>query len=447
MKKVLCVCCLFCIINYLYAQVPELTFIKDTTITPAAEHKTGVFCRIYNDPFSYRFFVSYAGLRDTSSGSTPNDQDYVWIELDTLLSPTGASGILPGFSSAGDYAMIKVGISYYHLSSCSGNSYCLKKFDLNFQLTDSVIIPLPLDEYSNDQLLNFTNNKLIFASNKSDTLSGNLNCHPHIFVYDTSLNYVSDVLLSEYIMSWGGSIIYNNNRYCIVSSDNNTGNPNNQRPLKVWKYTQTWQLVDSILLDTSGQWSQGLIYENGYYFISYHTPGIHIAGNIKVAVFDTSWNKVTSLDVTAYALPADPMNENWMNAQRPFLLKTGNTLYVAYDVDTMLAGFIENKFWQAHIAILNISYNITGFPNDEPYSDDLVVFPNPADEAFNINIKNYSEKIRTVTINDLKGKEILISKNIHQNKCKINCSALIPGCYILNIKSDTHVYFKKIIIE
>ena len=77
------------------------------------------------------------------------------------------------------------------------------------------------------------------------------------------------------------------------------------------------------------------------------------------------------------------------------------------------------------------------------FSQDIMVYPNPANEIINVISSNKISSIQV--INDL-GEHIMEINNLNGNKkCAINLSALLPGHYILIINTYYGIFFKSMV--
>lgn len=313
----------------------SITHEKSYTLTPSGTNLKGVFCRLFYHPSRNKFYLTL------SSGSA-NDGGYSYIEYDANLNETGVKGPLP-INFSGDYAIVSESGSYYFLTGAP-SGYLLLKLDSDFNLTAQATISMDMNyNATNDQIMNYADGKLIISSlyDTEGTGSGYKTglhtgtTYPHLFFYNTSLAQTesSRYLMDESNIPSGGSIIFNNGKYHMVTADKMQ-----QSKLYVYQWDSNWKYLGKKLLSASGQWSQGLIYDNGRYYVAYHS-GEHGNGNAVMGVFDGNWDSVASLSVTKYA-------GNY-NAQRPWVLKVSNKVYVSYDVETVAAQ--EARDWQCHL--------------------------------------------------------------------------------------------------
>ena len=87
---------------------------------------------------------------------------------------------------------------------------------------------------------------------------------------------------------------------------------------------------------------------------------------------------------------------------------------------------------------------VTGI-NEPLNSDEVIIYPNPANEVLTVNLKgNQSSKI---TIMDLSGREIFSQQTDGTSLVTINIEAFAKGTYLLNTVSDNKVWVKKIVVK
>ncbi|WNM19946.1 T9SS type A sorting domain-containing protein [Flavobacterium capsici] len=79
--------------------------------------------------------------------------------------------------------------------------------------------------------------------------------------------------------------------------------------------------------------------------------------------------------------------------------------------------------------------------------DNVVVYPNPANDFVQVALNNSNESISSITITDILGKTILEQKNINSNQTTINTSSLAKGMYLLKITSGTNASLVKKVVK
>lgn len=413
MKNFLLVCiCLFSLMrNDAYSQM-SLSLISKDSLTPNLNDTIGAFSRVFYHQERDRFYLVYAARLYGQASPAGVLNHFSWIELDNTLSETGTTGILPGQTGAGDFAMVMVDTNYFHLTVHSSGDYLLSKYDDDFSLIDQVVIPLDPCESNIDQLMNYTNGKLIIGAMYDSGVCPPINPpslslmpYSDIYQYDLDLNEIAaPVLLSvPSKVTWGASMIYQDGFYYEVTMNNF-----NDRDLHAFKYDNSFNYVSSVLLDNDGQWSQGVISDGTNYYIAYHT-GDHNHGNIRIKIFDNGWNLLYMQEVTDYLVPVIDGTHSY-NANRPFLLKKDNLLYISYDVESYDMP-VNNKDWQAHLDV----YQINGIAGVTSFSTetDFEFFPNPTEDYLMISTSESNFRIEIRALNGELVKVINNQKNIY----------------------------------
>ena len=421
------------------AQAVRLTKFAEYTINPAASgHKTVSFPRVFYHEGRQKIYTLYTGIKTTSTGRSPQDQSIGWLEYDSTFTPTGKAGVLAEPTTGGDIAVAFDGASYYLLIGGPGG-YVLYKYADDFSLTQKVTIRLNTFDTQNDQLLNYTGGKLYCAALTGDAASmmnPNAPVGQRWFVYSTNLVQERDTIMrGESYIATGGSIIFADKTLHVVTADKFSGSS-----LYVYQYSESFQYLGKKQLTTDGQWSQGLLYDSGYYYVAYHTGG-HGAGNVAVGVFDKNWVNITTQAVSNYT--SSPGKAGF-NAQRPWLMKRGNRLYVAYDVASYNETIQENPDWQGKV----VAYTITTSPTDirtEWFSSEpnMQVFPhpltgNPATVHFTLS---KPERISLKLFNAL-GQEMsqILDETLpagkYEKSLDIGNWSLVNGAYFLQLQTN-----------
>jgi hypothetical protein len=333
----------------------QLTHVGSYTMTPTSNYRTGVFNRLFYDTSKNKFYLTLSGIRVGATDNTFTNWDYAYYELDSYLNQTGVSGAIPVMFQ-GDYAIASDG-TYYYFVTDHPQGWRLAKLTSDFQKVNEVVVGWDKNqEAGNDQLMNYTNGKLYMATlyDTQGTGEGYFTgmhpgmTYPHIFVYDTFLQHLENrYLLDESNIPAGGSIIFNDNKYHMVTADKMSGATSR---LYVYQWDSNWNYLGKKLLASDGQWSQGLLYENGLYYVAYHV-GEHECGNVVLAIYDDNWNRVTSVNVTEYSTTSSTT----YNAQRPWIIKVGDRLYVSYDVAPVVGRHEVIYNWQCHIDVYTVS--------------------------------------------------------------------------------------------
>jgi hypothetical protein len=74
-------------------------------------------------------------------------------------------------------------------------------------------------------------------------------------------------------------------------------------------------------------------------------------------------------------------------------------------------------------------------------NDNIVIYPNPANDNINIDVKNYNE----IIITDISGKVVMNLDSASTQNNTIDISNLSNGIYFVTIKSDRQLITKKLI--
>jgi hypothetical protein len=422
--------------------------LSDHNITEQDEsYTTGSFCRIYFHPVRNKFYVTFSGLSFGAPDDTPSSQDYVYREYEVPFAYTGKTDTFENFNGASDYAMAFVKDHYYHLTGCPVG-YQLTKLDSDFHFVDRVEIPLSEYDHGNDQMLNFTNDHIHFGA-VYDTVGGqNKEVYQHIFIYDTLLNEIDNVvLLDEPFMVSGASILFNNQKYHFITGDQIGDQQfNNPSILYAYQYSPQWDYLGKIQLDESGQWSQGALFSDGYYYVAYHTPGYHGQGNVAVGIYDIQWQPVKKEMVTHYDIQKDTVV-----VQRPFLLKHGNRLFVTYDIESFSKTGEGNRDWQAMLTIFEIQFTPSGvdFLQQSSSISDFTLYPNPTNSFLMIEHDTDLSGNIAVEIVDMLGRRLLIKKLGGKSQIRLDVKEFKSGvCFaVMRGKSGIQCTKKYVLIR
>ena len=289
-----------------------------TTTEPGNDYDVGAFCRIFqredgNYDITYggsfgQYERDYAGIVHRILNS-----DFTFTEEDKLFSEHVTDSAI---DSDGEY---------YYFSKGDPKGWKIEKFDLNFDLVDSVVIELPENHMGNDQMLRVYNG-YVFASGMYDPeYTGERKLHTedgdiytHMWIYTNDLEYVNDVMLDDYINSNGETLIYYDGIYAHVTADKFM-----ESTLIAMLYDEDWNYIETIELQDDAQWSMGGQYVDGLIYIAYH-KGLHGAGDVFVDIYDTEWNLQETIEVTNV--------EQGFNAQRPWIQIYDDKMFVSYDV-------------------------------------------------------------------------------------------------------------------
>ncbi|HEU4716528.1 MAG TPA: T9SS type A sorting domain-containing protein, partial [Bacteroidia bacterium] len=404
--------------------------------------------RIFHHPTRNKFYVVYAARHYNVAQPPGMLQEFRWREYDNTMTFTGNEGVLPGPPGAGDYAMVMVDTNYYHLTNYGNTAtgtlqYKLSKLDDNFNLISSVVITLDPHDSNIDQLMNYTNGKLIIGAMNDTcctppTTPPQPSYHPkvHLFQYDLNLNPVApDQVLPPQAYSWGASCIFNNNNYYIVSTDDI-----GTHVLYCYTYDANFNYISTTQINPNGQWSQGILWDGTYYYVSFHS-GDHNHGNVAIAVYDANWNQVLFQPVTNNPYSAG------LNAHRPVMCRVGNLLYVSYDLETYNTSTgANNKDWQAHVDAFQVN-TPASVENFAASLYTMNLFPNPAQGTITISTRNFSAGPKTIEVSDLSGR-MVGQLEFDEENYTLSLYALKPGIYFVKVSdAENNAVVRKMVVR
>lgn len=433
---------IFTIVNA-FSQAPTLSLLNSYSLTPNVTDTIGAFARIFYHTPRNKYYVIYAARQAGSPFPSGTLSNFAWVEYDANMLATGNKGSLPSQVGAGDFACVMVDSAYYHLTLGGNAKYKLTKYDDDFNVVATQTITLNSCSSNIDQLLNYTNGRLIIGAMYDAGVcppinppSASLAPQSQIFQYDLNLtSLATSTITTPTKITWGASMIYNAGFYYEVTMDNF-----NNRDLYAYKYDASFNYLSSTLLSSDGQWSQGVLWNAGYYYVAHHT-GDHNHGNVVISIYDNNWVLQNTTNVTTFAVLCPTCGTSY-NANRPFLLKNGNKLYVSYDIETY-TNYVNKKDWQSAVKVYQIS-TPTSIMEEDRTNSDFEVFPNPSSNIISVN--HIDGKTNFIyEIYDILGKSVLSS-----NSNTINIASLTNGVYSLNIKDKTSgdlLSIKKIIKE
>ena len=455
MKKILFILLLSTIFAETYSQV-SLAYLNHYQLTPNTQDTSGVFCRIFYHQGHNKFYVVYASRALVSPPGF--NQYYRWEEYNSSFIATGLRGTLSGFTGGvGDYGMVMVNNSYYHVTGTGIGpawQFRLSKYDENFNLVTSVSFSLDSADSKADLMLNYSNGKLIIgAFHQTGSYHPNMPMQSpswtpnmHKWEYDTSLvSVATPAYLNETFTTWGSSCVFNNNQYNIVTFYKFQGHYNPNYNLNVYRYDSNWSYIDSVPLNNDGQWSQGVLWDGNYYYVAYHSGHLHRSGNITLGMYDINWNLVYDTTITNNAVfdtinNNPPLNTVRYNANRPYVTKLNDTLYVSYDQDDYKVSdyfpvplYTEGNRWQAHVMKFKIN-GTTGI-NEILNSSTLTVFPNPFSSQTVLHSDNYLNNA-TLTLVNCFGQTVKQIKNISGQTITLFRDNFPSALYFLRLTED-----------
>ena len=304
----------------------SLTLGETVTVVDPNQYRSASFPRIFEeDSGGFHVFFHGVGAEWDGEGTPTDYADYAVVSLDAELQATGDPKVLTVNSKPGDLAVAKADGHYFHLTG-KLPGWLLTKFDSNLDPVDEVAIEHTAFDRANDMVLNYTNGNLYMMSLYGENMGASPQLvdplYGQLFAYDTSLNEVHapKVLEDVELLAWGGSILFKDGQYHVFTADGTHQTESNV--LSVYHFDQDWKFVEPTKLKDNGQWSQGVVVDQGVVYIAYH-EGSHGTGDVVVAAFDEHWEELASVHVTNHGEAG--------NAFRPWLLKVGSSLYVSFD--------------------------------------------------------------------------------------------------------------------
>ncbi len=307
-----------------------------STMPAGEEYDMGAFCRIFQRPDETGFDYFYGGSFREADGQTMRYNG----DVVRLMNPDGSFATDPELISThgGDFAIDSDG-EFYYLLNGAPEGWRLRKYDLDFNVVGETTITLPEQHFANDQMVRVYNG-LVFASGLYDPnfdesqRSDKQPAHPdqeqytHLWIYDSDLNYVEDLILDDYPNINGGTLVYYEGAYAYVSADNFFSNQ-----MSALLYDEDWNYLETVPLQDDAQWSMGGVYADGLIYIAYH-KGEHGRGDVYVDVYDTAWELQETIEVTR-------ANTEYFNAQRPWVQVYGDMMIVSYDVGRDNQDFLD----------------------------------------------------------------------------------------------------------
>jgi fimbrial isopeptide formation D2 family protein len=136
-------------------------------------------------------------------------------------------------------------------------------------------------------------------------------------------------------------------------------------------------------------------------------------------------------------LPAEIINEPGSHGYVTFKIK----LNPGFVVGAIIPNTAEIYF-DFNPPIITNTFQTTFVPNLGVGTFDvnnLVVYPNPAREIVNIQLKNSTETLQKITIYDMVGKTILSLSANNTQQTSINVGSLAKGVYMIEVTTDTNL--------
>ncbi|GAB4270408.1 MAG: hypothetical protein Kow0080_14840 [Candidatus Promineifilaceae bacterium] len=310
----------------------QTTFIA--TMPSGQQFDLGSFCRLFQRPDGAGYDVIFGGAFNFH---TMEEIRRYQGDVHRLLGNDLTFQTEPVlFSEHGGDLAVDTNGRFYYLLNAHPDGWLLGKYDLNFNLVQELVVPLPEGHAANDQMLRVWNGRLylsdIYNPDNPDMRSNkdadpDVDLYTHLWIYDTDLNPLEDHILDDEPNINGGTLIPYGDGFAYIAADNFLRNN-----LKAYIYDAEWHFVRSILLEENAQWSMSGTVAGGRLYIAYHR-GRHGQGDVVVDVFDMDWNRLEQIEVTAVA--------GGFNAQRPWVQVYDDTLFVSYDVGRDSQGIMD----------------------------------------------------------------------------------------------------------
>ncbi len=301
----------------------ETTF--QATLPQGQPYDRGAFCRLFPRADGEGYEVVFGGSftsRDVDAASR-----YEGVVHRRLGDDLTFQGPPERFTSHGGDLAIDSDGTFYYLLTAHPQGWVLGKYDAGFRLVKEVVVPLPKGHAANDQMLRVWQGRLYLSDlynphaqngQPQGKASADEVLYTHLWIYDTDLQPLTDMVLDDAPNINGGTLIPYESGFAYIAADNFLTNR-----LYAHLYTADGGYIRSLLLEENAQWSMGGAVADGKIYIAYHR-GQHQQGDVWVDTFDMQWQPLERLPVTAGA--------PHFNAQRPWVTVLGNRMFVTYDV-------------------------------------------------------------------------------------------------------------------
>lgn len=341
------------------------SYVTTVNVVPDDQYQTGGFCRLTYSEESESFYATFGGLKvdQTLDESKPFGYEagsgYAYKEYSLDLEPTGKEAtFFENGTDSNSISVVENGKTYYYFLIGSvphdgQDGWNLIKYDpATWEVVDEVWMGLNYDptdqimevggEAPNDQILGYGNGYLLpgdlYRVTEAEEGGPDVGEATFYNLHDTDLNFVEKVVLQDVPHINGGSIIFANGAYQVVSSTSFFGD------LVVMQYDEDWNFLDSKTLTENGQWAQGLVYDEQteLYYVSYVN---HVGPtNVHLAAYDKNWDLVSYTRITDFNEGDDIIKVGG----RPFLFLKDDRLFVTYDIQTRATNGEDDRNWQCY---------------------------------------------------------------------------------------------------
>jgi hypothetical protein len=342
---------------------PLFKLIRAVQITPDATFHRAGFARINYVPATDQFVVTFGTIADKQSDNCQG-AGYAYKGYTLDMQETGKSGYFlfyPEACNAGDSGSVMVDNTYYgaFVSQFPGLPYGwhLAKFDAvtwtSIAATD-VLLEAP-HEADMDPTVAYVNGQLDISDqyNPDDIWQEGAGSH-HNF-YSTDLQPLGKEILGDTALISGGSMIYADDTYYIITANNFEGD------LVVASYDRDWKYIGVKELRKQAHWSQGVAFDGQRFYVSYLDtsqrdtgPFVgHFYPNVHLAAFDRDWNLVEDVAVTNF------VHADHKFPGRPWVILHDNRLYVSYDMNELDPDTHQDllETQQAFVSIYELTQN------------------------------------------------------------------------------------------
>jgi len=342
---------------------PLFNLIRTVQVTPDATFNRAGFARINYVPATDQFVVTFGTIAEKQSDNCQG-AGYAYKGYTLDMQETGKSGYFlfyPEACNAGDSGSVMVDNTYYgaFVSQFPGLPYGwhLVKFDavtwMPIAATD-VLLEAP-HEADMDPTVAYVNGQLDISDqyNPDDIWQEGSGSH-HNF-YSTDLQPLGKEILADTALISGGSMIYADDTYYIITANNFEGD------LVVASYDRDWKYLGVKELQKQAHWSQGVAFDGQRFYVSYLDtsqrdtgPFVgHFYPNVHLAAFDRDWNLVEDVAVTNF------VHADHKFPGRPWVILHDNRLYVSYDMNELDPDTHQDllETQQAFVSIYELTQN------------------------------------------------------------------------------------------
>jgi hypothetical protein len=342
---------------------PLFKLIRTVQITPDATFHVASFPRINYVPAIDQFVITFGSVVD-KKGDACQGAGYAYKGYTLDMQETGTSGYFifyPESCSAGDSGSVMVDNTYYgaFVSQLPGFPYGwhLVKFDAVTWTSIGATDVLLEDPHAGalDPTVAYVNGQLDISNQYNPDGEWQEGFDSHHNFHSTDLQPLGKKILADTALSSGGSMIYADGIYYIITATNFEGD------LVVASYDRDWKYIGVKELRKQAHWSQGVAFDGQRFYVSYLDTSDRDAGpfvghfypNVHLAAFDRDWNLVEDVAVTSLA------RADLKFPGRPWVILHDNRLYVSYDMNELDPDTHQDllETQQAFVSIYELTQN------------------------------------------------------------------------------------------